>query len=49
MSDDKNDILHKVSPWLTWSVYVLLMTAQSSADEVTMTSHLWRDHVKSDI
>ena len=31
------------------SVYILLMTSQSIADDVTMTRQLWRDHVNGDI
>ena len=49
INDDKNDNLHTPSPWLTCSVYVLLMTSQSSADDVKMTRQLWWDHTKSDI
>ena len=49
INDDKNEDLHTPSPWLTCSVHVLLMTSQSSADDVTMTSQLWRNHVESDI
>ena len=47
--DDKNDDLNTPSPWLTCSVYVLLITSHSSADDVTMTGQLWLDHVQRDI
>ena len=42
---DKNDDLHTSTPCLTRSVYILLMTSQLIADDVTMTRQLWRDHV----
>ena len=47
--DDKNEEHHSSSPCLTRSAYVLLVTSQSVADDVTITRRLWRDHVKSDI
>ena len=49
INDDKNDDLYTSSPCLTRSVFVLLMTSQSIADGVTMTSQLWLDHLNSDI
>ena len=45
----KNDDLYTSPPCLTHSVFVLLMTSQSIADDVTMTSQLRRDHVNSDV
>ena len=36
-NDDKDDDLHTSLPCLTFSVFVLLMTSQSIADDVTMT------------
>ena len=47
INDDKNDDLYTPSPWLSSSVFVLLMTSQSIADDVTMTRQLWRNHVIS--
>ena len=47
INDDKNDDLYTPSPCLTRSVFVLLMTSQSIAYDVTMTRHLRRDHVNS--
>ena len=49
INDDKNDNLYTSSPCLTSSVFVLLMTSQSIADDVSMTRQLSRDHVNSDI
>ena len=49
INDYKNDELYTSSPCLTRSVFVLLMTSQSIADDVTMTRQLWCDHVKSDL
>ena len=49
MNDDKNDDLYILSPCLTRSVFVLLMTSQAIVDDVTMTRQLWRDHVNNDI
>ena len=49
MNDDKNDDHRSSSLCLTPTVYVLLMTLQSIADDVTMTHRLWRKHMKSDI
>ena len=46
--DDKNDF-YTSSPCLTLSVFVLLMTSQSIADDVTIRRQLWRDHVNNDI
>ena len=47
--DVKNDELHAPPPCRTRSVYVPLMTSQSTVDDVTMTRQLWREHVKRDI
>ena len=49
MNDDKNDNLYTSFPCLTHSVFILLMTSQSIADNVTMTRQLWRDHMNNDI
>ena len=49
INDDKSNDLHTSTPCPMRSVYVLLMTSQSLADDVTMTRQLWREHVKSDI
>ena len=49
VNDYKNDELYTSSPCLTRSVFVLLMTSQSIADDVTMTRQLWCDHVNSDM
>ena len=35
MNDDENEDLHTSTPYLTRSIYVLLMTSQSIADDVT--------------
>ena len=45
IKDDKNGDPHTSTPCLTRSVYILLMTSQSIADDVTMTEQLWRDRV----
>ena len=37
ITDEENDDLYTSSPCLTRSVFVLVMTSQSIADEVTMT------------
>ena len=37
INDDKNDDFHASAPCLTCSVFVLLMTSQSIADDVTIT------------
>ena len=42
INDNKNGTS---SPCLTHSVFVLLMTSQSIADDVRMTRQLWRNHV----
>ena len=48
IKDDK--ILFLTStPCLTRSVYILLMTSQSIADDVTLSRQLWRDHANNDI
>ena len=49
MDDDKNDNLHTSTSCVTSSVYVLVMTSQSIADNIMMTRQLWRNHVKSDV
>ena len=49
INDDKNDDLYTSSPCVTRSVFVLLMTSQSIAVDVTITRQLWRYHVNSDI
>ena len=38
INDENNDELHTWTPWLTHSVYLLLMTSQLMADEVTSAS-----------
>ena len=45
INDDTNDNLYPSSPCLTRSIFVVLMTLQSIADDVTMPRHLWCDHV----
>ena len=50
INDDKNDDLYASSvPCLIRSVFVLVMTSQSIADDATMTRQLGRNHVNSDI
>ena len=49
INDDKNDDLCTTSSCLTGSIFVLLITSQSIVDDVTMTRHLWPDHVNRDI
>ena len=49
INDDKNDDLYTFFTSRTRLVFVLLMTSQSIADDVTMTSQLWRNHVNSGI
>ena len=49
INDDENDDPYTSSPCLTRSVFVLLMTSQSIADDVTMIRQFWRDHVNNDI
>ena len=49
IDDDKKNDVYTSSPCLTRSVFVLLMTSQSVADDVTMTRQLWRGHVNNDI
>ena len=49
INDYENEELYTLSPCLTRSVFVLLMTSQSTADDVPMTRQLWLDHVNSDI
>ena len=41
INDDKNDDLYTLSPCPTLSGFVLVMTSQSIADDVTMTRQLW--------
>ena len=48
MTIDNND-LYTSSTCLTRSVFILLVTSQSIADDVIMTTQLWRDHVNNDI
>ena len=48
INDNKSDDLCTSSPCLTRCVFVLFMTSQSIADDVTMTRPLWRDHMNSD-
>ena len=47
--DDKNDDLHTSTPCLTRLVYILPVTSQPIADDVTMIKQLWRNHVNNDI
>ena len=49
INDDKNDDLYTSAPCLTGLVFILPMTSQSIANDVTMTRQLWHDHVNSDI
>ena len=49
MNDNKNDDPYTSSPCLIRSIFILLMTSQSIADDITMTRQLWRAHVNSDI
>ena len=49
INDDKNGHLYTSSLCLTCSIFILLMTSQSIADDVTVTKQLWRDQVNSDI
>ena len=49
MNDDENDDLHTSTQCLTRSIYILLMTSQSIANDVTITRQLWRYRVNSDI
>ena len=44
-----NDNLHTSTPCVTCSIFILMMTSQSIADDVTMTRRSWRDHVDNDI
>ena len=48
INDDKNDDLYASSP-IARSVFILLMTSQLIADDVTIARQLWRDHVNNDI
>ena len=41
INDDKNDDLYTLSPCPTLLGFVLVMTSQSIADDVTMTKQLW--------
>ena len=45
INDDKHDVLFTSSPCLTRSVFFVLMTSQSIADDVITTRQLQRDHV----
>ena len=49
INDEKIDDLHPSTPCLTHSVYILLMTSQSIADDVTMTKQLWYERVNNGI
>ena len=49
VNDDKIDDLHTSSPCLSRSVYILLMTSQSIADDIKITKHFWHEQVKSGI
>ena len=49
INDDKTNDLYTSSPCLTRSMFGLLMTSQSIADDVTIARQLWRGHVNSDI
>ena len=49
IKDDKNDDLYTSSPCLMHSVFILLMTSQTIADDVTMARQLWHNHVNNDI
>ena len=44
INDNKNDDLHTSTACLTRLIYILLMTSQSIAVDVTMTRQLWRDN-----
>ena len=46
---DNKNYLCTSSPCLTRSLSVLLMMSQLIADDITMTSQLWCDHMNSDI
>ena len=48
-NDENNDDLHTSAPCVSRSVYILPMTSQSIAYDVTMSRQLWRDHVNNDI
>ena len=48
INDYENDVLYTLSPCLTRSVFVLLMTSQSIVDDVTMTRQSWRRHLNRD-
>ena len=49
INDYTNSKLYTSSPCLTCSVFILLMTSQSIADDITITRQLWCDHVNNDI
>ena len=49
INDNKNEDLYTSSTCLTRSVFVLMMTPRSIADDVIITRQLWCDHVNSDI
>ena len=46
---DNIDDLYILCPCLTCSVFVLLKTSQSIANDVTVTRQFWRNHVNNDI
>ena len=48
INDDKNDDLYTSSPCHA-CFFVLLMTSQSIADNVSVARQLWYDHINSDI
>ena len=48
INDNKYDF-YTSFPCLNRSVFILLMTSQSIADDVTITRQLWCDHAKNNI
>ena len=49
INNNKSSDLYTSSPCLTHSIFVLLGTSQSIADDVTMTRQLWCYHVNSEV
>ena len=49
INDDKNNNFITSYSCLTRSIFILLMTSQSIADDVTLTSKFWCDHMNNDI
>ena len=49
INDDTNNDFYTSSPSLTRSVFVLLMTSQLIAEDVTITRQLWCNQVNNDI